>query len=319
MSRIARPIVARVWLAFLALGVLAGACGGGGTEDSADDRPHLVVTTSILGDLVSTLVGDDATVEVLIPPGVDPHDFEASARQAADLRRADVVVANGLGLEVSLASTLASARDDGVTVVELGRFVDPIPLVEHDHDDHDDHGGDDPHFWHDPVRTAEAIPAFVAALVAAVPELDTRELAARAESVVADLEAVDTEIADILAAVPAERRYLVTNHDTLGYFAERYGFGVVGVVIAGGDTQSRPSAGELADLVSEISRHELPAIFAEAVADSGLVEQLAAELGDRIAVVSLYTDSLGEPGSGADSYLGMLRTNARLVAGALGG
>ena len=320
------------------LGVAACSPGEG---SAGDDRPRVVVTTSILGDVVADLVGPDATVEVLIPVGVDPHDFEASARQAADLRDADVVVVNGFGLEANLAVALDSARADGATVVEVADFVEPIPQgashehdaphddaahdESHDDDPHDDetgthdHEGADPHFWHDPVRMAGAVPGLVDVLVAAVPALDTPDLERRAAELIAGLEEVDAEVAGILAAVSEHRRLLVTNHDTFGYFAARYGFEVVGAVIPGGDTHARPSAGELAALVAEIERHDLPAIFAENITGTDLVETLAREIGREVEVVTLYTGSLGEPGSGADTYAGMLRTNARLVADALGG
>ncbi|MFP4513582.1 MAG: metal ABC transporter substrate-binding protein, partial [Acidimicrobiales bacterium] len=125
-------------LAVLALGLLA--CGEDTTGDGGEregDRPLIVATTSILGDVVSTLVGDTAEVEVVMPIGADPHDFEPSARQAARLRDASVVVANGLGLEVGLDSTLDAAASDGVTVLEVGELIDPLPFAAAD-DDHDD-------------------------------------------------------------------------------------------------------------------------------------------------------------------------------------
>lgn len=320
---------------------LVAACGDDDDGDpvgAASDGPRIVVTTGILGDVVGEVVGDSAVVEVMIPAGVDPHEFAPSARQAAELREADLVVANGLGLESGLDAALDAAADDGVPVLELAEQLDPLPFGadEHDHDEdeaehaddeaHDEdeaeddhgHGDEDPHFWHDPQRMADAVPLIVDALLDASPDLDAAALQERADTVVADLETLDAEVEEILAAVPAERRILVTNHDTMGYFAERYDFEVLGAIIPGGDTLSQPSARDLADLAAEIEAHDLPAIFAETVADSNLADALAAEVGRDVAVVQLFTDALGEPGSGADTYVGMLRTNAESIAEALG-
>lgn len=325
-----RELRRRLLLSAPVLLLVAGACGAEG-DGEGDGTATIVATTSILGDVVESIVGDDARVDVLIPAGVDPHAFEPSAREAAQLRDATLVVANGLGLEAGLGPALDAARDDGVEVLEVAPLVDPLPFgaahVHGDEDDggDDDHHGDDgdhgdldPHVWHDPLRMAAAVPAIVDALVSADPALDAAALAERADALVADLEAVDAGVVEVLEVVPPERRFLVTSHDTFGYFADRYGFEVVGVVIPGGDTLASPSAADLADLVEEVVDHDLPAVFAENVGSTALSETLAAEAGREVAVVSLFTDALGEPGSGAETYLGMLRTNAGLVADALG-
>jgi zinc/manganese transport system substrate-binding protein len=188
---------------------------------------------------------------------------------------------------------------------------------DHADDDGHDHGDEDPHFWHDPHRMADAVPGLAELIVEALPELDADALRDRARALAEEYDAVDDEVAEILAAVPDERRYLITNHDTFGYFAVRYGFEVIGTVIPGGDTLAAPSAADLAELIEEIREHDLPAIFADNTIAPGLVRALADEAGVDVEVVTLYTDSLGEPGSDADSYVGMLLANARLVATAL--
>lgn len=318
-------------LALLAA-LLLGSCGGGGSGGAERSTPLVVVSTTILGDVVANLVGDDAAVEVLIPPGVDPHDFEPSARQAASLREADLVVVNGLGLEIGLASTVESARSDGAVVVAVADMIDPLPFDladqghDHGHDGRDregaeaqnhSHDGHDPHFWHDPTRMAQAVPALAAVLADAMPELGPAGVSERADDLVADLMALDAEVEAILAPIPSERRLLLTNHHTLGYFAHRYDFEVIGAVIAGGDTMASPSASELASLVQVIEAHEVPAIFAEVVSSRVLADTLAAEVGFSVEVVQLYTDALGSPDSDAPTYAAMLLTNARRVAEAL--
>lgn len=315
-----RPVLVALLL------VLSGGAVACGDDATGADGAEVVVTTSILGDVVASLVGDDVTVEVLIPAGADPHETAPSARQAADLRAASLVVTNGLGLEAGLADALTAAADEGVTVLHVGELVDPLPFGSaHVHDDeaHDDeesheHDDEDPHFWHDPLRMAQAVPALVEALVDAGVARDEAAVRERGEALVDELEALDREIEEILDVVPEDRRYLLTNHDTLGYFAARYDFEVIGVAVPGGDTLARPSAREISALVDELDAHDLPAIFAENVSDESLVRTIARESGRDVEVVALYSDALGPPDSGAGTYTGMLRTNAELVASALG-
>lgn len=310
---------------------VAGCGEGGEAAPSGECGDTLVVaTTTILGDVARQVVGDRGRVEVLMPLGADPHSFQASAAQAASLRRADLVVTNGLGLEEGLEGVVAAAAAEGVAVVEAAAFVDPLPFEvgEDDHDEeevsgeHEDeaheheHGALDPHIWTDPARMAEVVTGLGEALAAADPgcAADHREAAAAYRD---ELLALDADIEHILDAVPADRRKLVTNHHALGYFAERYGFEVLGAIIPGGATFAEPSPADLAGLVETLRREGVRAIFAETTQQADLAEALAAELGGEVAVVSLYTGSLGEAGSGADTYIGMQRANAELIAAAL--
>ncbi len=306
--------------------LVLSACGD--SESGSGDDLAVVATTTILGDMVRTIAGDEATIEVLLPIGADPHDYQASARQAAAVVEADLVIANGLGLEEGLEDVLESAVADGANVLEVGELVDAIPFRESgDHegddegDDHeegedhdDDHGDLDPHVWLDPVRMADAAMAIGAELAALAPDGPWME---RAEEYAAELRALDLEIREVLEVIPEESRKLVTNHEALGYFAERYDFDVIGTVIPGGATLADPSAAELVALVDEIREEGVGAIFAETTEPATLAEALAAELGGVVEVVELYTGSLGEPGSGADTLIGLLRTNADRIAEAL--
>lgn len=168
----------------------------------------------------------------------------------------------------------------------------------------------------DPLRVAEAA-RLIAGELAALDS--TKEWRARADAYAAELGELDEEIQGILASIPAEKRKLITNHDSLGYFADRYGFEVVGTVIPGGTTLAEPSSAGLARLVEEMEEEGVNAIFAETIEPTALAEALAAEVGPEVQVVEIYSGSLGEPGSGADTLIGMLRTNARLIAAALTG
>lgn len=352
------------------LGLLLAACGGDdpaaedgpsepasgsvATDDAATDAEAMadpvtdeadllvVVTTSILGDIVETLVGDDGTVEVLMPPGTDPHGYQPSAAETALLREADLVVANGLRLEENLLAGLAAATEEGVPVLELADQLDPIAFGDdgHDHahdddhaadddhandDDHDhahDHGPEDPHVWFDPVRMADGAVLLAEELAAVDDRLDSAEWEARGQAYADELLVVHEDVEAILAEVPEEDRLLVTNHDALGYLAERYGFEVVGTVVPGSSTQVETDARSFAALVETVEETGVPAIFAEHTDRTTLAEQLRSEVAGRsdldLEVVRLHTGAIGEPGSGAETYPDLLRTNARLIADALG-
>lgn len=281
---------------------------------------QVVATTNVLADVVTDLVGDSGSVRALMGPGDDPHEFSPSAEETALLRSADVVVANGLGLEASLADSLAAAEEDGATVVELAAEVDPLEFGlshdDHEADHEDDHEDYDPHFTLDPLRMADAMEVVAHALSEQDGSVAWED---RAADVRSDLEGLHRELEEQLSVVPPERRNLVTNHHALGYFADRYDFDVIGTVIPGGGTLAEPSASDLADLADLLSREGITAVFADTTVSTDLAETLAAEVGADVEVLRLYTGSLGPDGSGAETYAGMMRVNASTIAAALGG
>jgi zinc/manganese transport system substrate-binding protein len=313
----------------LAGALLAAACGGSdGAAGGDGSGPDVVVTTSILGDVVENLVGDAAEVEVIMPPNADPHDFQASARQAAALREADLVVVNGAGFEAGLEDAIDGAVDDGATVFAAVDHVDTLPAADEPSDESgeggeggDDHADDgegvDPHFFTDPARMAAAAEALADALADNVPGLDDQAFRDRAGAYLDQLRALDAEVEATLAPVPAADRKLVTNHDVFAYFADRYGFTVVGTVIPAITTSAEPSAGELDELAATIEAEGVRAIFADTSSPEALAEALAAEVGGDVQVVELYSESLGEPGSEGGTYVDMIRTDATRIAGVL--
>ncbi len=277
-----------------------GACG----ESAVDDgQPTVVVSTSILADVTTRLVGDQARVETLIPPGVDPHDFALSSTQATLIGEADLVVVNGLGLDRVVEEVAVSA---GVPLVTVAPQVDPLPWSDHDGDHPPgDDTGLDPHFWQDPRRMMMAVDVISQGLVSHVPGVDPAEAAGRYR---ATLETLDAEVAARWATVPAERRVMVTNHDSFGYYADRYGLEVIGVVIPGGTTLAQPGSAELAALVAKLGEHRVRAIFVDNVASKEVAQAVASELGEEVAVVTLVSDALGVDG-GPDDYVEMIRYN----------
>lgn len=315
----------RLVVSGLVLVLLATACGRSAGQA---DGPVVVVTTSILGDVTQAVVGEAARVEVLMEAGADPHSFEPSAAQARLLREAELVVANGLELEEGLLDLLAAAEADGVRVLRVAEHVDPIPFegdadAAHDHDDHagendrghaddHDHGPPNPHFWLDPLRMVTAVEVIEEEIADAAPSLRPQ-----AEAYVEELGSLHERIEQTLSAVPPEWRRLVTNHESLGYLAARYDFEIVGVVIPGGSTLSEPSSRDLAALVDAVEEAGVAAVFTDTSGSARLAEAVAAELDRHVAVVPLYTGSLGEPGSDAGTYVGMMEVNARRIAESL--
>jgi len=294
----------------LCISLFSAACTA---EEPTGPGPVVVATTSILGDIASGIVGAQGEVEVLIPIGADAHDFAPSAQQVSMISTAGLVVANGLGLESGLQDVLASAVADGVTVIELAPLVDPLPFSspEGEGEDHDDL---DPHFWMDPVRVAEAAVALGDEMAELVPDGDWQQQAA---DYAAEMTDAHTAIGDLLDGIAPDRRQMITNHESFGYFAERYGFEILGVVIPGGSTLAEPSSAHLAELVRLMRETGARVIFAETSQPTTLTDAVATEMGDQVQVVELFTESLGGAGSGAESLSGMLIANAELIAAAL--
>ena len=280
-----------------------------GCSAPAADRPLVVVTTNILGDVASQVVGGEAEVMVLMRPNADPHSFDISAREAARILGADLLVSNGLGLEEGLQQHLDAAAAAGVPMLEAGDVVDVLPYSGGEAE-----GADDPHFWTDPARMIDLVGALEEAVAENVAGVDTAAVTASATAYTEQLEELDAGMASAFSAIPEARRSLVTNHHVFGYLAERFDFRIVGTVIPGGSTLAAPSASDLRDLVDAIDDAGVPTIFAESSQPDRLVQVLADEAGIDVAVVELFTESLSAPGEGADSYLTMMRTNTERIA-----
>lgn len=272
---------------------------------------RVVATTTIWGDITGQVVECAGAGEVttLIPVGSDPHDFSPSSQDVAAMVSADLVVANGLGLEEGLAQSLESATSDGATVLEIAAQVDPLPFGA------DGAAEDDPHVWHDVARAARAAGLIGGELTKVTGNPAYAECGTLLQG---ELMTVNDAVATTLGTVPEDSRILVTDHDALGYLAAAYGYTVAGTVVPGGSTLAEPSSAELAALSAVVREAGVPAIFANTANPQALVEALASEVGD-IAVVDLYVDSVGAPGSGADTYQGMVTTNAQRISDALAG
>jgi zinc/manganese transport system substrate-binding protein len=301
--------------ASLCAALLLAACG---SNSDGGDGVQVAASTGIAADITEQVAGPDAEVIQLIPDGASPHDFELSAQDRAETEDSPLLVYNGAGLEA------------GIPVEEIGeeRFAiaDHVgPLLpfgeagsheeEHGADEHageDEEHGSDPHVWMDPTRIAAALPALAEALAKADPAhaAGYRE---RARAFGAELEELDKEIRMDLAPIPAADRELVTSHDALGYFADRYEMEVIATAFPSSGPESEASAAEIAEVEEAVERAGVPAVFAEESDDPQALEQIAERTGVEV-VGGLLVES---PGS-AGSYVEMLRTDAALIAAALG-
>lgn len=289
---------------------LSGACNRT-PPPRPDGKRVIVTTTAILGAAVRDLVGDAFTVTSVVPNGLDVHEWEPSARDIEALTRADLVVENGLGLEGGMARALDQARRSGVGVftaaghIQVRRVAAGEGIPGGDPDQAA--GADDPHLWTDPL-------AMRSALVALAAELQRRfgtDLTARTADLDRRLEDLDRSIRARAEALPASRRKLVTGHESLGYFAQRYGFRLVGAVIPSLTTEAEGSAAKLEALKGIIRREGVQVVFTEQGTPPRTVAALAREAGVR--AVPVVTHSLPADGS----YFTFERNLAETILGGL--
>jgi zinc/manganese transport system substrate-binding protein len=301
------------------IALIAGCDGGGDTGASGSSGKLRVVATTVQIEALAREVGGDLIdLHGIVPAGADPHEFEPTASDLVAIERADVILRHGIGLDDWLDDTLSAARDAAVSTVTSG-----ISLQRGEAEHHGDEAGAagakegaaDPHVWHDPDNAKIMVRNIAAALVAADPA-NRAAYEANSTAYQATLDETKAQVQAIIDDIPAADRKLVTNHDAFGYFARAFGLEVVGAVIPSISTEAEPSAAETAKLLDTIKAEGVKAIFAESSVNPVLARTLAADAGVQI-VDDLYGDSLGDPGSGAETIDGMLLFNARKIAEAL--
>ena len=274
------------------------------SEPDASARPNIVVTYSVLGSVVSDLVGDAADVTILIPDGQDPHDFQPSARDIETINNADIVVSNGLDFEEGLEDVLASAIENGVSVYMIGENITVRePDEDHAEEDGHAHGAGDPHVWLSPLSFTEALPSLADAINSATG------LSIDETTALDQLTQLDDEITDVIGGISS--CVMVSGHDEMGYFADRYGCTVIGAIIPSFSTTSEATAKQIADLKVLAASNNVKAVFTGLGTPAEVSEQLASELG--IAAVSLSTHYL----NGAANYREFMLNLANQIAEAL--
>ncbi|MBQ0826149.1 zinc ABC transporter substrate-binding protein AztC [Streptomyces tagetis] len=304
----------RLIVGLLALVTVAAASGC----TTGEDRPRIVVTTNILGDITRRIVGDEADVTVLMKPGADPHSFGLSAVQAAALERADLVVHNGLGLEENVLRHVDAARESGVATFAVGEAVGPLTFrTSDDGGPTVGEGQPDPHFWTDPDRVRRATGLLADQVIEHVGGVDEGTIRAQAGRYAGELADLTAWMERSFERVPEERRALVTNHHVFGYLADRFGLRVIGAVVPSGTTLASPSSSDLRSLTEAMEQAGVRTVFADSSQPTRLAEVLRTELGGRVRVVRLHSESLTAEGGGADTYLRMMRANTAAMTDGL--
>ncbi len=319
-------------------------------NEPTDAVPFVVTANTILDDLVRQVGGDRVRTHCLVAPGADPHTFEPRPSDVKHLARADLLVVNGLDLEPAILRLAQNSGFRGDLVIATAGLTPRSGGCTHHHHTegtdahehtaacvHDHHdtvsaspatgnrppetvhrppstdSAPDPHAWQSP----RAVKTYVANIRDALARANLGSAAyytGRADAYLAQLDALDLWVREQIESVPPEHRRLVTSHDSLGYYADAYGFETIPV--AGLSSSAEPDARTVATIVDLIRREQVPAVFIELTTNPKLVRQIGADAGVRLAE-PLFTDSLGAPGSGADTYLGLIRTNTTRIVSAL--
>ena len=262
----------------------------------------VVASFSIIGDFVRQVGGDRVSVTTIVGPDGDAHVYEPSPADGRSIAQARLIFVNGLGFEGWLDRLIAATKSKG-DVVTLGKGITARK----------DEEGEDPHAWQDVANAKVYVEAIREALMAADPE-GAATYKANADSYLAKLDALDAEIQQAIAAIPKERRRVVSTHDAFEYFAARYG--VEFLAPQGVSTEADVSARDVAKIIDAVKTHKVAAVFIENIADPRLAKRIASETGARMGGV-LYSDALSDAKGDGATYIDMMRHNVKQLAKAL--
>jgi ABC-type Zn uptake system ZnuABC Zn-binding protein ZnuA len=304
-----------------AIALTVGACGGNSASASPTNGSGYVVlaTTSVFADIAKLALGDTVTIDTIVPAGVDVHTFEPSPADAQKLTDADLIVMNGLGLDEWVLTLLESAGKSEADVLELGEDLTGFEYIEGAEEEHETgaeegsetdehgHGGTDPHIWLDPAGAQLYMERIAKRVSDERADLADRIATAFGEGL-DQLTALKNDMSAAYAAIPAEKRKIVTFHDAFGYYARAYGITVVGVAVEAPGQD--PSVQEIATLIEAIRAAGVTSIFSEVQFPSKVLDQIAAETG-AVVLEDLYSDALGA--APADTYIGAMRKNAEAI------
>lgn len=280
----------------------------------------VLVVETFLADIVQNVAGERIQVEALIPMGLDPHAFTPAPRDVARIAESKVLVINGAGFEEWLEAVLTNAGGQRLVIEAsaglVGREAREGEEVEGGGEgDHAHHDEGDPHFWLDPLSVIKYAENIRDGLTQADPE-GKALYAGNAAAYIAKLKELDTWIQQQVKPIPVEQRLLVTNHESLGYFADRYEFKIIGTVLPSVSTAASPSAQQLAHLIDLVKAKGVRAIFLETGSNPQLAEQIAAETQAKV-VSGLHTHSVTPANGPAPTYIDMIKANVNAIVGAL--
>lgn len=321
-----QPKFVRILGAALLTALLLVACSPATQAPQPASALKVLATETFLADIAQNVAGERVRVESLLPIGVDPHTFAPTPKDVQRIAESNVLILNGGGFEQWAEKTLENAGGERLVIEASAGLTMRHPQqgpAAHEHEDEahshsEDHTHShegDPHFWFDPTLVVRYVENIRDGLIAADPE-GKEVYTANAAAYIAKLNELDAWIKAQVDQIPPERRLLVTDHETFGYFADRYGFQLVGALIPSVTTEASPSAQAMAALVEQIRATGAPAVFLEAGRSTQLAEQIAAETGVKV-VTDIYTHSLTEPNGKAPTYLDMMRHNVTRIVEAL--
>ncbi len=310
-----------VLVIFALSGLLVGCDRAGRTADIVRDRPQVVATTTIVGDIVARVGGEDIDLRVLLPPGADPHGYIFRPVDMTAAADADVLFVNGAGLEGHLDRLVRTAGTRSVIALDRGIDVRRLPRP-HTHDDHGHHdcqqcatGATDPHFWFDPLNVKIWATTIADALTEIVPDRQAA-FEARAAQLQVELDELHEWIQQQVKLIPPERRLLASDHKSFGYFADRYEFTEVGVILPSFDSMAQASARHVGQLMDALRAQEIPAIFIGMNVNPNLAERISRDSG--VELVRLHTESLTDDDGTAPDYFAYMRYNVRKLVQHLG-
>ncbi len=302
----------RQWLLLtgICLGLFLGGCQANNSVSEDEDRPQVVSTSTIIGDLTQRVGGDEIKHKGILQPGADPHVYEPTPQDSVALEKADLILYNGFNLEPGIIKMINST---GVQANKyaVGEVINPLDF------EYQGQKEPDPHVWGNAKNAIAMTEAIRDRLIELSPE-DEPEFILNADKLIQELKQIDGWITEQIQTIPENQRKLVTTHDAFQYYTNAYGLEMAGTLI-GISTEEQPSAQTVKNLSNSIKTMQIPAIFAETTINPQLIKTVAQEAGVKLAPQELYSDSIGAPGSSGDSYIKMLEANTKSIVESLGG
>jgi ABC-type Zn uptake system ZnuABC Zn-binding protein ZnuA len=286
-------------------------CGSAPQADS--NGLNVLASTSFLADIAQNVAGDRLQVESLLPVGADPHAYQAAPADVTKIAESDLLILNGLEYEHFIESLLENAGGERI-IIEATNGLTPHEGDEHANEaesgEGHEHEAGDPHMWLDPNLVIMYVENIRDGFIKVDPE--GKEIyTANAQAYIVELKELDAWILEQVNQIPIERKLLVTNHESLTYFAERYGFEVIDSILPSFSSEASASAQEIASAIDLIKQSGAPAIFLGDIENADLANQIADETGVKV-INDLYLESLTE-GAPAGTYIDMMKHNVMQI------
>jgi ABC-type Zn uptake system ZnuABC Zn-binding protein ZnuA len=316
IEMIMKPINFLITIVILISTTLGGCAPGLSSQSSSASGPiKILAVETFLADIAQNVAGERVKVESLLAADLDPHAFEPTPRDVAKIASSQVLITNGHGLEGWLDKLLLNADGQRLVIEASAGMASRTPQPGEISDQHTGEGQGDPHFWLDPLSVVGYVETIRTGLSQADPA-GAETYAKNAAAYKIQLQDLDVWIKQQVAQIPAERRQLVTNHETFGYFADRYGFSISGSILSSVSSSASPSARQVAALIDRIRQSGAKAIFLETGTNPQLADQIASETGIRV-ITGLYTHSITSANGKAPTYIAMMKANTTMIVEAL--